>query len=345
MKISVGTKIKQGPWGGGNLFVINLIKYLEKNNHEVVNNLDHNDIDLILITEPRKTSESSAFTHMDVIDYLNFVNNDAVVVHRINECDERKNTNFINKYMIEANKVADITIFVSSWLKNLYLEQGMEDINKYVVLSGSDPSMFKKINTSKNFDKKLRLVTHHWGANWNKGFEVYKYLDDLLFDDYWKSKIQFTYIGNLPRKFHFNNVTHIQPMYGVQLVDELNKNNCYITGTINEPSGNHHIEASLCGLPVLYINSGGVPEYCNDFGVEFNLKNLKEKLLYLIDNYNALSLKLDNYPHKAEKMSQEYLDIFNFGIKNKDKIIKKRNLVNYKTFSKKLKYYFLNDIY
>ena len=31
MKISIGTNIKQGPWGGGNLFAINLINYLKKN--------------------------------------------------------------------------------------------------------------------------------------------------------------------------------------------------------------------------------------------------------------------------------------------------------------------------
>ena len=30
MKISIGTKIKDGPWGGGNLFAINLKNYLEK---------------------------------------------------------------------------------------------------------------------------------------------------------------------------------------------------------------------------------------------------------------------------------------------------------------------------
>ena len=31
MKISIGTKIKDGPWGGGNLFAINLKNYLENN--------------------------------------------------------------------------------------------------------------------------------------------------------------------------------------------------------------------------------------------------------------------------------------------------------------------------
>ena len=70
MKFSIGTNIKEGPWGGGNLFAKNLIEYLRLQGHEVVNHLLDDDIDLILITEPRRTSESSAFTHIDVINYI-----------------------------------------------------------------------------------------------------------------------------------------------------------------------------------------------------------------------------------------------------------------------------------
>ena len=56
--------------------------------------------------------------------YLRFVNYESLVF-RINECDERKGTNYVNKYLINANKVADGTIFVSDWIKNLYIDQGL----------------------------------------------------------------------------------------------------------------------------------------------------------------------------------------------------------------------------
>ena len=58
MKVSIGTNIKDGPWGGGNLFAVNLKTYLQNKGHEVVHDLEHDDLDIILITEPRKTSES-----------------------------------------------------------------------------------------------------------------------------------------------------------------------------------------------------------------------------------------------------------------------------------------------
>ena len=180
MKISIGTQIKKGPWGGGNLFAINLSNFLTSKGHNVVNELDDEDIDLILITEPRKTSESSSFTHLDVSKYIQAVKKDCLVVHRINECDERKNTNYVNQYLIEANKVADSTVFVSSWLKNLYLSQGMDKNNKNVILSGANKEIFNTKNFKPwNGASKIKIVTHHWGSHWNKGFETYLKLDRL----------------------------------------------------------------------------------------------------------------------------------------------------------------------
>ena len=125
MKISIGTKIKEGPWGGGNLFAKNLSNFLKSNGHEVFFDLDNDELYIILITEPRKTSESSAFTHDDVRKYLKYVNFSTLVVHRINECDERKDTNYVNKYLIHANKIADSTVFVSNWIRNLYVNQNI----------------------------------------------------------------------------------------------------------------------------------------------------------------------------------------------------------------------------
>ena len=126
MKVSIGTNIKEGPWGGGNLFAINLSNFLKNRGHEVVYDLSHNDIDIILITEPRKTSESSSFTHIDVENYLKYEKFDTIVIHRINECDERKNTKGTNQIYLEASDTADHVIFVSSWLRDLYLNIGMK---------------------------------------------------------------------------------------------------------------------------------------------------------------------------------------------------------------------------
>ena len=159
MKISIGTNIKDGPWGGGNLFAINLAHHLKSSGHTVVNNLMDDDIDIILLTEPRKTSESSAFTHIDVNNYLKYVNNQALVVHRINECDERKNTDFVNKYLIDVNKSADFTVFVSTWLMQLFEKQGLNTVNKKVILAGANEKIFNDTDFIPwNRKEKLKIV-------------------------------------------------------------------------------------------------------------------------------------------------------------------------------------------
>lgn len=308
MKVSIGAKIKSGPWGGGNLFVINLARYLDDLGHEVRYNLEDPDIDIILLTDPRKKSESSSFNHKDIKKYLNKVNPNARVIHRINECDERKGTKGLNKFYIKANKIADHTIFVSSWLKDLYFDSGYFNNNYSVIMSGSDKKIFYPKVLKKN--EKLKIVTHHWGGNWNKGFDIYKKLDDLLSSAEWKNKVSFTYVGNLPKNFYFKNSEHIRPLSGIKLGNELRKYDIYLTGSLNEPSGNHHIEGAQCGLPLLYIESGALPEYCDGYGLSFNIQNFEEKLNEMIENFDLYLNKIKDYPYNSEQMCKEYLNVF-----------------------------------
>ena len=273
--------------------------------HKVFHDLKEDDLDIILITEPRKTSESSAFTDIYVKKYLSYINKECLVVPRINECDERKQTNYFNKYLINANKVADETIFVSNWLKNLYLTQGIKSNNLNVIMAGADSEIFNS-HEKKVWDKntKLKLVTHHWGANWNKGFDTYVKIDQMLNLQEWKNIIEFTYIGNLPKNFEFNNTNVVKPLSGKILSDKIKENHIYVTGSINEPSGNHHIEGAQCGLPLLYLDSGGTPEYCEGFGIKYETQNFQLKLKEIVDKYDYYENNMINYPLNENKRSE-----------------------------------------
>ena len=59
MKISIGSEIFDGPYGGGNSFLHNLKSELIKLGYEVVHDLGSDDIDIILMTNPLKSSELS----------------------------------------------------------------------------------------------------------------------------------------------------------------------------------------------------------------------------------------------------------------------------------------------
>lgn len=310
MKVSIGSRIIDGPWGGGNLFVVNLKKYLQKNGHSVIHDLCDKDIDIILLTDPRSRKESSStFNHEDIKKYKKFVNPNVVVVQRVNECDERKGTDYINQYYLDASECADHVIFVSNWLKNIYVDFGMPALKTSVIMSGADETIFNKSGLNEFSQEKIKFVTHHWSNHTNKGFDVYKKFDEMLSSEQYKN-IEFTYIGNIPNNVKFYNTKVQNPLSGHFLAEEIKKNNIYITASKNEPSGNHHIEAAQCGLPILYFNSGGIPEYCDGYGVKFD-NNFEEKLLEIIKDFEIYKDKLKKYPYSAEVMCQEFYDTFN----------------------------------
>ena len=72
-----------------------------------------------------------------------------------------------------------------------------------------------------------------------KGFDSYKIIDDLLDKPEWKNRVSFTYIGNLPKDFQFKNTEVLEPMSDIDLAKKLKTYHGHITGSINEPSGNH----------------------------------------------------------------------------------------------------------
>ncbi len=318
MKVSIGSKIVRGPWGGGNLFAINLSNYLISNGHDVRYDLTEPDIDLILLTDPRSRGESSStFNHIDIEQYKKYVNQNVAVVQRINECDERKDTNNINKFYLDASETADHVVFVSSWLRNIYVNIGMEEKKTSVILAGANKEIFNTVNSNLwKGEYPVKIVTHHWSSHKNKGFDVYKKIDDLIKQAKWSGKIEFTYIGNMNSNYKFNNTSIVKPLAGIELANEIKKHHLYVTASVNEPSGNHHIEAAQCGLPILYKNSGGVPEYCDGYGIDFS-DNFEDKLEEMINNYEEYRNKLNQYPFNSGKMCEEFVDLFEILINNK----------------------------
>lgn len=346
MKISIGSNIIDGPWGGGNQFALSLHNYLIDKGWEVTTSLRDKDIDIILMTEPRITSATGKYNQLQISRYV-FNKPDTIVVHRINECDERKNTRGVNKYLMRANKVADFTIFISDFLRNLFVEKGFyKKKSCKVIRNGADRKIFNTYNKTR-WDKKspLKIVTHHWGYNYLKGFDAYYELDKI--SRIGEIYIQFSYIGRLPEDHQFKKCNIIEPLSGKDLAEELKKHHIYITGSMNEPAGMHHIEGALCGLPLLYRNSGALPEYCSNFGVMFeNPDQIGFKLEQLIKNYDYFFCKLKEYPYNSDLMVSNYEDIFLELLKLKENFYTKKRSIKYlKIFLGEFVLNFFNFIY
>ena len=341
LKVCIGSKIYHGPWGGGNLFSQNLSDYLNKRGYEVYTDLKKNDLDIILLTDPRFSSESSTVSSNEAKFYKRYINPNVKIIHRINECDERKNTKTVNKKILKSNNVADYTVYVSNWLKEIYEKLGKSPENSSVIYSGSNSDIFNANNFyGWNGVDKVKIVTHHWGNNWNKGFDIYSDLDRKLSISKFNESYEFTYIGNLPENFEFKNTTVYKPISGLELAEKLKENHLYLTASVNEPSGNHHIEGALCGLPILFLESGGTPEYAKNYGISFNSLNFYEKLEEIVNDYDIYKYKMKNYPYKSDKMCEEYLNLFILLAKNNSQTFNfKFNPFDKKLFSTLLKSY------
>ena len=60
----------------------------------------------------------------------------------------------------------------------------------------------------------------------------------------------------------------------------------------------------------MYFNSGGIPEYCNGFGIEFE-DDFSVRLFEIIENYEKYKEKLKDYPFSSESMCKEFFETFN----------------------------------
>lgn len=327
MKVSLGINLRPGPWGGGNQFGHVLTEYLRTRGVEVAFNLRTVDLDIILLFDPRPQSLSASFDHIDIVNYLQRKNWRTIVVHRVNECDERKGTTGVNQRLRRGNLCADHTVFVSTWLKDLHFNQGMHDRYYTVILNGSDTTIFQAEGYRRwNRKGPLKLVTHHWGGHWMKGFDIYERVDQLLARDHYRRKLFFTYIGNIPQGFRFQNATYAKPKHGHALASTIREHHVYLTASRNEPGSNHQNEGANCGLPLLYRESGCMPEYCEGFGVSFREENLEQKLEEMIETYDHWADRMKDYPHTAEHTCQEYYNLFEELLGRRDQILERRNL-------------------
>lgn len=342
MKVSIGFNYTTMPYGGGNSFVKNLCERLTQDGHHVVHTLQDNDIDIILLINPLKTSERATFNNVDIEYYLNFINENAISFQRFNDCDERKDSKNINSKLIKKNKPIDINLFVSSWLKDIFRVITLNKPSE-VILGGPDRKIFNQVNKSKwNKQFPIKLVTHHWSNHKNKGYETYQYIDKLLEREDLKNKVEFTLIGNIPSEYNFRNTKLIPPLSSKELSTELKKNNIYITASKNEPSGNHHMEAALTGLPILYLDSGGVTEYCKNYGLSFTEENFLDMFEKLIEDFEIYSKNLETYPYDFEYVYKSLISIFNNSIINRKEIIRNRTKSN--KFNIFIKHYFYKFI-
>lgn len=196
-------------------------------------------------------------------------------------------------------KIADVTILQSQFSLTKHLELGFDFVQPVVILNAADPEIFHSHGRRQfNADRKTRLISVSWSDNINKGAPVYQWLDDHL--DW--CRYEYTFVGRSQVKFQ--NIRTLSPITSEDLANELRQHDVFITASRNDPCSNSLIEALACGLPALYLDSGGHSEIVGEAGFAFEVAEEVPSLLFrLIDEYSQRQslIRLPTIAETADK--------------------------------------------
>lgn len=163
-----------------------------------------------------------------------------------------------------ADKIADGVIFQSEYTRQGFLGMGLREPRRStVILNAPDRRIFHAEGRVPSADGRLRLIAVSWSANWNKGFDVYRHLDETL--DF--SRYDMTFVGNSP--IAFRNIRQLPPQNPAEIAGMLRRADIYVMASRNDSCSNSLGEAIASGLVPVALNSGGNPELVGQCGVLF----------------------------------------------------------------------------
>jgi hypothetical protein len=306
--VAVNMKPVSGPWGGSSPFVWQLRSFLEARGYAVRFDL-RRETDVILLIDPREDLQGRAFGLREIADYRR-EHPRVRVIHRVNECDQRKATAFMDPLLAEANKLADHTVFISGWLRDYFASRWAEPMRPHsVIYNGAATRDFHPIRAAVwDGIVPLRVVTHHWSDHMLKGFDVYEEVDRLIAEGELPGFEQWI-IGRWPKKITWRASRTFPPSHGAALGTQLRQCHLYLTATRWEPCGMHHVEGAQCGLPlVFHRDGGGVVEAGERYGVGFH-DDVKSALLAARERYAELRSKVIAAPPSGDRMCLEYCEL------------------------------------
>ncbi len=258
-----------GPWGGASAFVGQMAALLESQGWEVRYDLAR-PVSVIVLIDPREDLQHKAFG-LEAIARHRAANPAARVLHRVNECDQRKDTHFMDAALQQANRIADRTVFISAWLRDYFAARWFDVRRPHdVIYNGADPRCFHPLHGARyRPGQPLRIVTHHWSDNPLKGFAVYGEVDAAIAAGR-LADAELWVIGRWPADQRWRAARTFAPQGGAALGNLLRQCHVYLTASRWEPCGMHHVEGAQCGLPLVYHeDGGGIVEAGLRYGIGF----------------------------------------------------------------------------
>jgi glycosyltransferase involved in cell wall biosynthesis len=162
--------------------------------------------------------------------------------------------------IVEINhEFAQATIFQSRWSLEAHRAAGIELRDPVVIPNAVDPRIFFAPPPT-SLGSRIRLIATSWSDNPNKGGETLRWLARTLDPD----RYTLTFVGRVQTDLAPARV--VPPLDSEGVAALLREHDVYLAPSRNDPCSNALVEALACGLPVLYLRSGGHPELVGDSG-------------------------------------------------------------------------------
>jgi glycosyltransferase involved in cell wall biosynthesis len=294
--LSIFHEFEPPPTGGGHQFLRAFWKHAEAKGLRVENNTIS------------RTTRACLFNSFNFREsrLTRLKRNSVLYVHRVDGPIDvyRGREDGVDKSIHTVNvRFAEKTIFQSQYSLQKHLELGMEFKNPVVIMNAADPEIFHphgRIEFSQN--RKTRLIASSWSDNVNKGAAVYQWLDEHLD---WE-QYEMTFVGRSP--VTFKNIRMMEPVASNRMAELFRQHDIYLTASRNDPCSNSLIEALTCGMPAVYLKSGGHPEIVGGAGAGFDsAEELPGVLEQVTSQYEAFQSRISN--PSIQEVSESYLKV------------------------------------
>jgi glycosyltransferase involved in cell wall biosynthesis len=253
--VAVFHEFHRPPYGGGNQFLLALVGELRRRGLDVEANTLSGETPACLYN-----SFNFDFTRL-----RRFTRDGVRMVHRVDGPVGvyRGFDDGTDRRIAEINALADATILQSRYSLEKHAELGLELRNPTVIHNAVDPTIFHP-PAERPRAPKLRVIATSWSDNPRKGFDVFTWLDrNLDFDEY-----ELTFAGQ--SQVTFDHVRVVDPLPSRELGDLLRSHDVFLAASRDDPCSNALLEGLACGLPAVYLRSGGHPELVGEGGIGFD---------------------------------------------------------------------------